>query len=139
MHTESGTMGNEMLDILEREGADLTKVAVGHSDRNPDPYYHLQLAKRGVYVQFDGCGKIKYTTDFVRVKLIKNLLAHGYEKQILISGDMGRQSYLEAYGGGPGFKYIKTKFIPRLIDEGINKNTIQTIFVENPARWLAQF
>lgn len=139
MHTEAGTMGNEMLDILEKEGADLAKVAVGHSDRNPDPYYHLQLARRGVYVQFDGCGKIKYTTDYVRVKLIKNLLAHGYEKHILISGDMGRQSYLEAYGGGPGFKFIKTKFIPRLLDEGINKNVIQTIFIKNPAKWLAQF
>lgn len=47
LHTEAGTMGMEMLDILEEEGVDLTKVAVGHSDRNTDPYYHLQLAKTG--------------------------------------------------------------------------------------------
>ncbi len=139
LHTEAGTMGLEMLDILEGEGVDLSKVAVGHSDRNADPYYHLQLAKRGVYVQFDGPGKVKYYPDSTRVELIKNLLEHGYGERLLISGDMGRQSYLHAYGGGPGFRYILTKFIPRLRDEGIGQEEIDTIFVENPARWLAQF
>lgn len=139
LHTESGTMGMELLDILEEEGVDLTKVAVGHCDRNADPYYHLQLAKRGAYIQFDGPGKVKYYPDSVRVSLIKNLLENGYLKQLLISGDMGRQSYLRAYGGGPGFRFIIQKFIPRLIDEGISQKEIDTIFIENPARWLAQF
>lgn len=139
VHTEAGTMGMEMLDILEEEGVDLTKVAVGHSDRNADPYYHLQLAKRGAYVQFDGPGKIKYYPDSTRVELIKNLLDNGFGKQLLISGDMGRRSYLHAYGGGPGFRFIKEKFIQRLIDEGISENDINTIFVENPAEWLGQF
>lgn len=139
IHTEAGTMGMEMLDILEGEGVDLTMVVVGHSDRNADPYYHLQLAKRGAYIQFDGPSKIKYHPDSTRVMLIKNLIDHGFIRQLLISGDMGRQQYLEGYGGGPGFKFIKTKFIPRLIDEGISKEEIKTIFVDNPATWLAQF
>jgi len=139
LHTEVGTMGMEMLDILEEEGVDLSKVAVGHSDRNADPYYHLQLAARGAYVQFDGPGKVKYYPDSVRVDLIKNLLEHGYGSQLLVSGDMGRQSYLHAYGGGPGFRYILTKFVPRLRDEGIDQKHIDLIFVENPARWLGQF
>lgn len=139
MHTEQGTMGMELLDILEEEGVDLTKVGIGHSDRNADPYYHLQLAKRGAYVQFDGVSKVKYHPDSTRVMLIKNMIEHGYAKQLLVSGDMGRQSYLHAYGGGPGFEYILKKFIPRLKDEGISDKDIHTIFVENPANWLAQF
>jgi predicted metal-dependent phosphotriesterase family hydrolase len=139
LHTEAGTMGMEMLDILEEEGVDLSKVAVGHSDRNADPYYHLQLARRGAYVQFDGPGKVKYYPDSTRVALIKNLLEHGYGGQLLISGDMGRQSYLHAYGGGPGFRYILQKFVPRLLDEGLDRGNIEEIFVHNPARWLGQF
>lgn len=139
VHTEVGTMGMEMLDLIEEEGVDLTKVAVGHSDRNADPYYHLQLAQRGAYVQFDGPGKVKYYPDSTRVELIKNLIINGFGNQILISGDMGRQSYLHAYGGGPGFKFIIQKFIPRLRAEGISEEEINTIFVKNPARWLAQF
>jgi phosphotriesterase-related protein len=90
-------------------------------------------------VQFDGPGKVKYHPDSTRVALIKNLLERGYERQLLISGDMGRQSYLHAYGGGPGFRYIITKFVPRLLDEGIDQRDIDRIFVENPARWLGQF
>lgn len=139
LHTEAGTMGMEMLDILEEEGVDLTKVAVGHSDRNADSYYHLQLANRGAYVQFDGPSKVKYNPDSTRVQLIQTLLSHGFGEQLLISGDMGRQSYLHAYGGGPGFKYIIQKFIPRLLDEGITQQQINTIFIKNPANWLAQF
>ena len=139
LHTEVGTMGMEMLDILEEEGVDLSKVAVGHSDRNADPYYHLQLADRGAYVQFDGPGKVKYYPDSTRVGLIKNLLEHGYGSQLLVSGDMGRQSYLHAYGGGPGFRYILAKFVPRLRDEGIDQEHIDCTFVDNPARWLGQF
>jgi len=139
LHTEYGTMGLEMLAILKEEGVDLEQVAVGHSDRNADPYYHLKLAQTGAYVQFDGPGKVKYAPDSTRVQLIHNLLKHGYEKKLLISGDMGRQSYLHAYGGGPGFRYIKTKFIPRLLDEGVTQEQIELIFVDNPAQWLAKF
>lgn len=139
IHTEAGTMGMEMVDILEEEGIDLTKVAVGHLDRNADPYYHLKLAERGVYIQFDGPGKVKYYPDSIRVSLVKNLINHGFLDKLLIYGDMGRASYLHAYGGGPGFKFIKTKFIPRLIDEGITKEEIDTIFKNNPANWLSQF
>lgn len=138
-HTEAGTMGMEILDILENEGVDLTTVALGHLDRNPDEYYLLKLADRGIYIQFDGPGKVKYCPDSVRVSLIKSLISHGYGDQMLISGDMGRASYLEAYGGGPGFRFIKTKFIARLLDEGVCQADIDRIFIENPKRWLAVF
>lgn len=138
-HTEAGTMGMELLDILEAEGVDLTTVALGHLDRNPDEYYLLKLAQRGIYLQFDGPAKVKYHPDSVRVALIKSLIAHGHGSQLLISGDMGRASYLEGYGGGPGFRFIKTKFIPRLLDEGVSEEAIRKIFYDNPQRWLAVF
>lgn len=139
LHTEAGTMGLELLDILEEEGVDLNLVGVGHSDRNADPYYHLKLAERGAYVQFDGTSKIKYYPDSTRVELIKNMIDNGFAHKLLISADMGRQCYLHAYGGGPGFEYILKKFIPRLLDEGISQSDIDTIFIENPANWLAHF
>ena len=138
-HTEAGTMGMELLDILARENVDFSTVVLGHLDRNPDEYYLLKLADRGIYIQFDGPGKVKYYPDSVRIALIKSLISHGYTDQLLISGDMGRASYLEGYGGGPGFRYIKTKFIPRLLDEGVSEEVINKIFVENPKRWLAVY
>lgn len=139
VHTEAGTMGIEMVDLLLSEGVDPKKIVIGHSDRNADLNYHLKLAKKGVYVQYDGPGKIKYYPDSVRVQLIKGMIKNGYEKQLLISGDMGRASYLHGYGGGPGFRFIIKKFIPRLLEEGISQASIDRIFIENPASWLAQF
>jgi len=138
-HTEAGTMGMEILDLLERENVDLSTVALGHLDRNADEYYLLKLAERGIYIQFDGPGKVKYYPDSVRIQLIKSLIAHGHVDQLLISGDMGRASYLEAYGGGPGFRFIKTKFIPRMLEEGISQMDVDRIFIHNPKHWLAVF
>lgn len=139
LHTEAGTMGMEMLDILEAEGLPLDRVCVGHSDRNADPYYHLQLLERGAYVEFDGPGKVKYYPDSVRVELVRSVVDHGYADKLLISGDMGRKSYLEGYGGGPGFRFIKTVFAPRLVDEGIPESVVHQVFHQNPAAWLGAF
>ncbi|MDP3197216.1 phosphotriesterase [Tabrizicola sp.] len=139
LHTEAGTMGLEMLDILESEGVDLGIVVVGHSDRNPDPWYHAEIAQRGATVHFDGVGKVKYHPDSTRIACIKALIAAGHTDRLMISGDMGRASYLTGYGGGPGFAFIATKFIPRMLAEGIAPEAIDSIFKANPVRWLARF
>jgi len=139
VHTEVGTMGLEMVELLEKDGVPLQDVAIGHLDRNCDPFYLLSIAKKGVYVQFDGPGKVKYYPDSTRIEMLKILRDAGYLNQILISGDMGRASYLKAYGGGPGFEFIIKKFIPRMLAEGFTENEIKTIFYDNPKRWLARF
>lgn len=139
LHTEAGTMGMEMLDILEDEGVDLEAVVVGHSDRNPDPFYHAQMASRGATVHFDGVSKVKYHPDSTRIACIKALVSAGHLDRLMISGDMGRASYLAGYGGGPGFAFIAKKFIPRMLAEGLDQSVIDAIFKKNPVRWLARF
>lgn len=135
-HTEFGTMGVEIVDILLSHGVDPKRIVVGHSDRNCDPEYLLSLAEKGVYVGFDGCGKIKYYPDSTRIEMLRILKEHGYVNQLMISGDMGRASYLKGYGGGPGFAYIATKFIPRMMRNGYSQEDIDQIFIENPKAWL---
>ncbi|RCW55353.1 phosphotriesterase [Halanaerobium sp. ST460_2HS_T2] len=138
IHTEAGTMGLEQLDILEDEGVTLDKnVCVGHSDRNADLWYHKKMASRGAYVGYDGPSKVKYYPDSVRVELIKGMFEAGYGEKLLVSGDMGRKSYLKSYGGGPGFEFIIKKFVNRLLDEGMNQEEIDQIWVKNPAEYLA--
>jgi phosphotriesterase-related protein len=136
VHTENGTMGLEVLEILRGERADLSKVAIGHTDRNPDYFYHLAILKTGAFIEFDSIGKIKYHPESVTIDLIKNVIGHGYIDQLLISGDMGRKSYLKSYGGGPGFEYIISKFAQRLIAENFSEKVVQKIFIENPSNWL---
>ena len=136
-HTTLGTMALEQLDILEEEGADLTKVAISHIDQNLDVKLHKKIVQRGAYVIYDGPSKIKYAPDSQRIEILNSLVDAGYQNNIMISGDMGRRSYLKAYGGGPGFEFLLTKFVPRLSEEGWDDSLIDQVFVRNPARYLS--
>lgn len=135
-HTTLGTMAHEQLDILEQEGADLRKVGIAHLDQNLDYGYLESIADRGASVMFDGPSKIKYATDEQRILMLNRLLETGHAERIMISGDMGRRSYLKGYGGGPGFEYIIKKFIPRLKMYGWDDDLVNQVFVTNPAQWL---
>ncbi len=135
-HTTLGTMAHEQLDMLEQEGVNLQKVGIAHLDQNLDFGYLDSIADRGANVMFDGPSKIKYATDEERILMLNRLIDSGHAERILISGDMGRRSYLKGYGGGPGFEYIIKKFIPRLQKYGWDDDLIKQVFVTNPSRWL---
>jgi len=135
-HTTRGTMASEQVDLLESEGADLTKVALSHMDQRLDFALLQELCQRGVYVIFDGVSKVKYATDAARVGMLERLVGAGCAEKLLVSGDMGRRSYLTSYGGSPGFEHILREFVPRLREAGFDEAMIDQIFVQSPARWL---
>ncbi|TZE82961.1 phosphotriesterase family protein [Calorimonas adulescens] len=141
-HTEIGTMALEQIEILRQEGIDLTHVAFGHMDRNPDMWYYLKIAETGAYLIFDGLGKVKYYPESVRINSIIELCKKGYQKKIMISGDMARKSYYIEYGGGPGLTFILTKWVPRFIEEansqGLNgKEIIEDLLINNPREFFS--
>jgi phosphotriesterase-related protein len=135
-HTTRGTMAPRQLDLLEAEGADPTKVVLSHMDQNLDFGLLHELCDRGAYVLFDGPSKLKYATDAARIAMLRRLVDAGHATRLLVSGDMGRRSYLRSYGGSPGFDYILGTFVPHLRREGFDDALIDQIFVQSPARWL---
>lgn len=143
-HTEAGTMALEQVELVKQEGVNLEHWAVGHLDRNPDLWYILQVAKQGPYLSIDQWSKVKYFTDQVRVDLVIELVKRGYQKKILLSGDLARRSYFKSYGGGPGFTYIPTRIVPRLVDEMRAhrfsdekiEQVIEDLTVNNPREYL---
>ncbi len=135
-HTTRGTMALEQLALLEAEGADLGKVALSHMDQNLDFDLLVEICLRGAYVLFDGPSKTKYAPDSARIDMLRRLVEAGHADRLLVSGDMGRRSYLHSYGGGPGFEYILGTFLPLMRREGFDEALIETIFVQSPARWL---
>ena len=136
-HTTLGTMGLDQVKLLEKAGVDPDCVALSHLDQNLDFYYLNQIASAGAYIEFDGPSKVKYAPDSARVKMLARLCEAGHEERILISGDMGRQSYLTSYGGGPGFGFLLNRFVPRLLDEGFTQALVDKFFIHNPARYLS--
>ena len=133
-HTTAGTMGIEQIEIVESEGFDLERLIIAHVDRVPDLWYHRKMLSKGVYVIYDGPGKAKYFPDNVRVDLLRQLVADGYADKIMLSNDMGRRSHHKVYGYGPGFNWIKERFLPRLLEEGFEQETLDKFMIHNPAR-----
>ena len=96
-----------------------------------------KIAESGAYLIYDGPGKVKYYPDSVRVDLLRRLVDAGFENQIMLSNDMGKKSHHQSYGYGPGWGFIKQKFIPRLLDEGFSEEVVHKFMYENPARFYA--
>ncbi len=136
-HTEKGTMGVEQVELVKREGLDPSRLIIAHVDINPDLYIHRKIVSMGAYIVHDGMSKTKYTTDEAIVRILRELSAESFANRQLLSCDMGRRMYWTSYGGGPGFTYIAEKFVPRLLDEGFSKETVDLFTTNNPAQAFA--
>ncbi len=131
-------MGPEQVAILLGEGAEPSHVIIGHLDRKLEWDYLASIARQGVYLGLDQVSKEKYYPDKQRIEMIKKLVDAGYGGQILLAGDTGRKSYWPSYGfgKGPGLTYIPWRFVPWMLEEGIPRETVDNILIENPARAL---
>jgi phosphotriesterase-related protein len=136
-HTEMGTLAMEQLRLLESLGVAPRHVVLSHMDRNPDLFLHCELARTGVFLEYDGPGRIKYFPESTLIALMRDVFEGGLGSQILLGGDTARRSYWKAYGGGPGLAYMLEHFIPRLQREGMHDEQIQQILVNNPAHAFA--
>ncbi len=128
-------MGEPQLELLGEEGVDPGRVIVGHCDMVADPAYHLRLARRGAWVQFDTIQGLHEVDTARRIDWIRTLIDAGFEDRILLSHDVCLTSDLTAYGG-PGYAYLLTGFRERLLDAGVPMALLTTLLVDNPRRAL---
>lgn len=133
-HTTNGTMGIEQAEIAEDEGFDMGRMIIAHVDRNPDVWYHTKMLEKGVSLIYDGPGKAKYYPDSIRIDVLRALVDAGYEDQLMLTNDMGRRSHHKVWGFGPGWTWIKERFLPRLLEEGFTAEQVDKFMVANPAR-----
>ena len=138
-HAVQSTVGLDQLTIFEAEGADLSRVVIGHADSNPSLDYHLAIVERGATVEFDFLGMtftpLERHGEGRIVDNLRELLARGHVERILISQDVCHDSQLHRYGGS-GYTYLADAFLPRLRAAGVSESEIRTITVDNPRRLL---
>ena len=135
-HAAFGRVGLQQIEILKEERVDLGRVIIGHMDTMLSEEYHLQVARSGVYVQFDTIGRHDLYPDARRIRMIMRLVELGYASRILFSQDLFRRSHLKAFGG-PGYAYLLTHFIPQLVQAGLTEDVIDMILRQNPKEVLA--
>jgi 5-phospho-D-xylono-1,4-lactonase len=136
VHSEIGTAGHEIVDVLLAAGARPDRIALAHLDRNPDAEIHAEIASRGVTLEYDTVGRTKYHPDSTVLDLIEAVVAAGHLDRIVLGLDLGTRDYFRAYGGGPGLRYLMAAFAPRL-RRRLGDAATDRILVENPARLYA--
>ena len=136
VHTEVGTFGHEVVDLLTAAGVAPDRIILAHLDRNPDAELHAEIAARGVSLEYDTIGRIKYRPDSVLLDLVEAMVAAGHGERVMLGMDLGRRDYLRSYGGGPGMRYLLDTFAPRL-RRRIGDAATDAILCANPARAFA--
>ena len=137
LHAIGPGVGPAQLTILEEEGADLSRVAVAHSESYPHVAHLRGLMERGAFIMFDNCGQFTGLGSFEDqiLDLIRELIDLGFEEQILLSHDTCKFPQFRVHGG-PGFVYLSESFLPALAKRDIPESILATITNDNPRRWL---
>lgn len=134
-HTDRGTMALEQLEAIRRCGVDLEHVCVSHADLSFDIGYLERICDTGAFLSFDHVGRSLADGDAECVSLLAGLVADGYGGRVCLAGDMGKKSYLPAYGGAPGLAYILQELRESLL-EVMDETDFMRMVVENPQRVL---
>ena len=139
--------------ILEEEKADLSRTIMCHVDHrlaskpaphsfDPEPF--LELAKTGMYLEFD-CfgweesyrqrGKVDLPNDAIRLNEIMALVEAGHDTRVLMSHDIALQHWQRKYGGH-GWQHIPETVTALMRYKGFDEQLIQRILVDNPRELL---
>ncbi len=132
-----------ILDILEKEGADLTRVAISHCDELIEPEWHARIAERGAILSFDTFGSETYfdrdfaqePRDTERIDCLLRLLEKGYGAQVTLAHDICTRIQFHRYGGW-GWDHLLRNIVPRLRHAGVPQQELDTMFIETPRRLL---
>ncbi len=141
-----GREGLVAVDLLVSNGVNPGKIVICHLDVEPDIDYVKEVLSKGVFLEFDNFGKEFYIhpkdrgfaggifiRDIERVKLIRELIEAGYERQILVTNDICLKMMLHTYGGC-GYDHILRNIVPMMSDEGIGREKINLFLKENPKK-----
>lgn len=141
VHTDYGTMGPELLDILEAHGGSPEHTVLCHMQRNPDLYYYQMLLDRGAVLCFDEPNKPQYRPDMEIARNVAELCRLGYGGQLVLGMDGGRiealGAYMEPRGRANGLEYLLTRFVPLLRACGVSEGDLHNMLEANPARVFA--
>jgi len=140
------------LDVYAKEGGDLTKFVLSHSQgilSNTKLYAKncKTLFEAGITLCFE-FGSIFYDGNSLltpngiptineqkKIRAVVELCRMGYDKQIMISQDVYLKIMLKKYGGY-GYSHIVETIVPILKNLDITKNQLKNILINNPKRIL---
>lgn len=140
VHTHPGTeAGLVALDVLRDEGADLSRVVIGHSGDSRDLDYLMRLADSGCLLGMDRFGIGVPPSLEWRSDTIAALCERGYAGSMVLSHDAA--CYIDWYPHDDEtaghYTYIHDEVLPALAERGVSAAQIETMLVGNPRRYFS--
>ena len=130
-HTGPAIGAFEEIEILKEEGVDPSVFIWVHAQVEENLEYHVEAAKMGAWISFDGLGWEKPEK---YVRLLANMKSQDLLHKVLISHDAGWYHVGEPNGGNfIGFTTLFDKLLPALKDSGFTDDEINLLLVINPA------
>jgi phosphotriesterase-related protein len=122
--TISGCVVLEQIAILDAAGFAPDRFVWIHAQREPDVALHLEAARRGAAIEYDGIGRgwRPQGSDDGFVQLVLDALNAGLTDRVLLSQDL--IGYVPALPGGGDpqpYAYLTEVFLPRLRAAGVTR------------------
>ena len=137
-HTIKGWVVREQLDILEAVGYTPERFIWIHTQAEPDLDLHLEVARRGAWIEYDAVGGEEFEDEFY-IERILRVLDAGFGHKLLLSHDRGWYDPAQPGGGIPRpFTYLSEHFLPKLRASGVGETTIQQLTRVNPFQAFAR-
>src|SRR5699024_4463819 len=134
-HTRSGLVAQR---VLAEEGADLSKVVIGHSGDTTDLDYLVELAEAGSYLGMDRFGLDVLLPFEDRVATVLGLLRRGYGDRMVLAHDASCFIYWfdpeakKQVVPRWNLRHISEDVIPALLEGGASQGDIDRMLVANP-------
>jgi len=136
-HTIRGRVVQDQLDIIEAAGYTPERFIWIHTQAEPDFDLHLEMARRGAWIEYDAIGGEETDEDYIR--RILRVLDAGLGDRLMLSHDRGWYDPAQPDGGTPRpFTYISEQFLPQLRAAGVDEPTIRQLTQINPFRAFAR-
>lgn len=125
-HTIRGRVVRQQLDIIEAMGYDMERFIWIHTQAEPDFELHLEMARRGVWLEYDAIGNMESENDEYYLERIQRLLDADLGGKLLLSHDRGWYDPALPGGGVPKpYTYLVDQFLPKLRVIGVDEDIIQ--------------
>jgi phosphotriesterase-related protein len=132
-HTVQGRVVQDQLDIVEEAGYAPERFVWIHADCEPDFDWHLRMAQRGAWIEYDHIGNDEPIE--VWVALVRRALDSDLSSQLLLSHDRGWYDAGLPAGGTPKpFTVISDELLPNLREAGVDDATLHELTHTNPFR-----
>ncbi len=146
----------EVIEFLDKAGADVSRVVMSHIDRTLFSHEdRVRLARTGCILEYDlfalegwmpenirmvysedePTRRADLPNDAARVDHLIALIGDGFINQLLVSHDHNSKTRLCRYGG-PGYAHLLNNVVPMMRRKGMSQEQIDVIMMENPKRLL---